>query len=114
MTLREKQSLFTQLVGLLIERAYSEGYELTFGDAYRSPEKAAENARGGTGIANSLHTLRLAIDLNLFRDGVWLQSTEDFRPLGEFWESLATGCCWGGRFNRPDGNHFSIEHNGVK
>ncbi|HBJ0947911.1 TPA: M15 family metallopeptidase, partial [Escherichia coli] len=32
---------------------------------------------------------------------------------GEYWESL--GGSWGGRFkSRPDGNHFSLEHNGVR
>ena len=30
--------------------------------------------------------------------------------LGEYWESI--GGSWGGRFN--DGNHYSLEHNGVK
>ncbi|HAO1973206.1 TPA: M15 family peptidase, partial [Escherichia coli] len=31
---------------------------------------------------------------------------------GEYWESI--GGTWGGRFSRADGNHFSLEHNGVK
>lgn len=37
MTLGEKQRLFTRMVGLLIEYAYQNGYELTLGDAYRDP-----------------------------------------------------------------------------
>lgn len=33
--------------------------------------------------------------------------------LGQYWESL--GGSWGGRFkSRPDGNHFSLEHDGVR
>jgi len=51
-------------------------------------------------------------DFNLFKDGVFLQGTEDHRPLGEYWESLDPLCRWGGRFN--DGNHYSIEHEGIK
>ena len=112
MTLGEKQRLFVRLVGKLIEFAYANGFELTFGDAYRSPEQAKMNAQAGTGIVNSLHCERLAIDLNLFRDGKYLTDSAAYRPLGEFWEALGADCRWGGRFTRPDGNHFSITHAG--
>ena len=112
MTLGEKQRLFTRLVGKLIEYAYSIGYELTFGDAYRSPEQARQNAQLGKGIVSSLHCERLAIDLNLFINGEYKTQTEDYRKLGEFWEALGADCRWGGRFSRPDGNHFSITHGG--
>lgn len=115
MTLRDKQVLFARLVALLILEAYQRGYEVTFGEAYRSPEEAARLAKAGKGIVKSLHTQRLAIDLNLFKDGVYLSSTESHRPLGEWWETLSTDdyeCCWGGRFN--DGGHYSIGHNGRK
>ena len=110
MTLGEKQRLFTRMLSDLIRHAYDQGYELTLGEAYRTPEQAALNAAKGTGIANSLHTVRLAIDLNLFRDGKFLTSTEDHRPLGEWWESI--GGAWGGRFK--DGNHYSLEWEGRK
>ena len=115
MTLRQKQSVFVRLVASLILRAYRDGYELTFGETYRTPEQAALNAKKGIGAKTSLHTQRLAIDLNLFKDGVFLQTTEAHKPLGEWWEALSTPeyrCCWGGRFN--DGNHYSIEHGGRK
>ena len=117
MTLGQKQRVFTRLVAELIKHAYWLGYELTLGDAYRSPQQAAANAAAGTGIRNSLHSQRLAIDLNLFKDGVYLIDSAAHRPLGEFWESLSTDeyrCCWGGRFSRPDGNHYSIENEGVR
>lgn len=113
--LRRKQSAFVQLVGRLIAHAYAEGYELTFGEAYRSPEEAARLARIGAGITKSLHTDRLAIDLNLFKDGRYVTTTEHYRPLGEWWEAQSTPeleCCWGGRFR--DGNHFSVSHGGRK
>lgn len=115
MTLGERQRVFTRLVGKLIEHAYSVGYELTFGETYRTPEQAALNAKAGTGIANSLHGMRLAIDLNLFKDGAYLSSSEDHRPLGEFWKTLHPECRWGGDFKpRPDGNHYSLEYGGIK
>ena len=114
MTLGEKQRRFTQLVGRLIEFAYSNGYELTFSESYRTPEQAMLNAKAGSGIVNSLHTKRLAIDLNLFRDEVFLTTSEAHRPLGEYWKTLDPEARWGGDFSRPDGNHYSLEHEGVK
>ena len=75
MTLRQQQSKFARMVADLIVFAYDNGYELTFGDAYAT-----------TGhIKNSFHYKRLAIDLNLFKDGVYLTSTESHRELGEYW-----------------------------
>jgi hypothetical protein len=114
-TLGNKQRLFTYLVSELIAYAYAQGYELTFGETYRTPEQAKLNAEKGSGIPNSLHGDRLAVDFNLFKDGEFLTSSEDHRPLGDYWKSLHPLCRWGGDF-RPkiDGNHYSIEHMGVK
>lgn len=113
MSLSEKQRLFTRYVGMLIAWAYKHGYELTFGDAYRSPEQAAANADAGIGIVHSLHTERLAVDFNLFIKGEYAMNTDAYKPMGEYWESLDPLCRWGGRFKKPDGNHFSITHEGV-
>lgn len=99
----------------LILKAVEMGYEVTLGDAYRSPEEASRFANLGVGITNSLHTVRLAIDLNLFKEGKYLTYTAAYSPLGEWWEKQSTEaytCCWGGHFK--DGNHFSIEHQGVR
>lgn len=111
-SLGQKQRQFTKMVGQLIEFAYHSGYELTFGEAYRTPEQAALNAKKGSGISNSLHIQRLAIDLNLFKGGQYLPDSESHRPLGEYWESI--GGSWGGRFSKPDGGHYSLAHNGVR
>lgn len=109
-TLRQKQSRFALMTARLIHHAQVMGYEVTLGEAYRSPEEAARLAAKGRGITRSLHCDRLAIDLNLFKGGVFLDSTEDHRPLGEWWESI--GGAWGGRFK--DGNHYSLAHEGRK
>lgn len=115
LTLGQKQRLFTRLVAKLIERAYEMGYELTLGEAWRTPEQAKLNAQGGSGISTSLHISRLAIDLNLFKDGKFLTTSDEHRPLGEYWKSLHELCRWGGDFRpRPDGNHYSITHGGFK
>lgn len=112
-SLRQKQSHFAQMVAQLIRKAAELGYEVTLGEAYRTPEQAALNAKSGKGISNSLHTKRLAIDLNLYRDAVWLTKSEDHKPLGDWW--VTQGGSWGGNFKRnPDGNHYSLEHEGVR
>jgi hypothetical protein len=96
MSLREEQSQFTRMVAHLILWAYSQGYEFTFGDAYASTGHKK----------NSFHYNRLAIDLNLFRDGKFLEETKDHEMLGVWWEHM--GGTWGGRFKNPDGNHYSF------
>lgn len=112
LTLGEKQRLFcTVLVPQLLNAARVMGYELTFGDAFRDPRATFPYGR-----KTSLHRERLAVDLNLFRNGRFLQRTEDHEELGVFWEALGEKygvvTSWGGRFDEGDGNHYSVEHNG--
>jgi len=120
MTLGEKQRLFCFNVGKLIVWANEQGYELRFDEAYRTPEQAALNAKRGSGISNSLHTKHLAIDLPLFLDSalgvdddIYQADSETYRPLGDYWKTLHPLNRWGGDFP-GDGNHFSMEHEGVK
>ena len=90
------------------------GYGVTFGEAYRTPEQAALNAAKGSGISNSLHTERLAIDLNLFKDGRYITDGEGHRELGAWWKSLGPMYRFGGDFKRADWNHYSISPDGVR
>lgn len=113
MTLGQKQRKFVRMVADLIIWAYDNGYELTFGDAYRDPRLHGQMGwKVGYGAASSCHKIRLAVDFNLFKDGEFLQDTESHRPLGEQWEKM--GGTWGGRFTPADGNHYSMEHEGKK
>jgi D-alanyl-D-alanine carboxypeptidase len=112
MTLAEQQRQFPPMVAKLIEFAYSSGYEITIGEAWRSAHEAEWDAQQGKGIGRSLHTIRLALDINLFKDGVYQIDSSAYEPLGVFWESI--GGSWGGRFSKPDGNHFSIAFEGVR
>lgn len=112
-TLRQQQSRFARAVALLILEAERQGYEVTLGDAYRDPRvHGAPGVKKGYGAANSVHKLRLAVDLNLFKNGRFLSSTEAHRPLGEWWERQHPDARWGGRWQ--DGNHYSIERGGFK
>lgn len=93
--LRARQSEFAQMVAKLIVKAYEFGFTVSLGDAYRDP-------RCPYGSKSSRHKTRLAIDLNLFMDGIYLTKTSHHERLGKWWESQ--GGIWGGRFK--DGNHY--------
>ena len=110
-TLGQKQRRFSLMVAKLILKAYEMGYEVTLGDAYRDPRLHGNmGVKLGYGHSKSAHKIRLAIDLNLFKNGEYLEGSNSHEELGKYWESV--GGSWGGRFN--DGNHYSLEHEGVK
>lgn len=111
MKLGQKQRLFSKLTIQLYQFIIDEGYEFTYGDAYRDPRAFGEMGEIKTyGRSKSNHKVRLAIDLNLFLNGNYLTETKDHKKFGEYWESLDELCTWGGRWK--DGNHYSFLHNG--
>lgn len=118
MTLGEKQRLFSRLLPRLLDRAHELGFEVALGQAERSLEEQMRLNRAGLSQirnpANGAHVRRLAIDLYLYRAGTYLVASEHYAPLGEWWETVHPLCAWGGRFSRPDGNHFSLTHEGVR
>ena len=112
-TLRQTQSEFAALVPRLIDKAIELGYEVTLGDAYRDPRAfGAPGVFMAYGHPKSAHKQRMAIDLNLFKDGAFLDSTEAHAELGAWWETQHPLARWGGRFR--DGNHYSFEWENMK
>jgi hypothetical protein len=108
-TPRQKQSRFAKMVPRLIDKAHALGFEVTLGDAYRDPKVHGNmGERKSYSHPYSTHKVRLAIDLNLFRKGEYLEGSEAHRPLGEWWEKQGPDHRWGGRFG--DGNHYSFAH----
>src|SRR5574341_95774 len=111
MTLGEMQRLFAVRVAELIHRIQAAGYECSFGEVKRSDEQAIINAIGEGGRAKlaavlrnngfaslgdavenngkfggvlySVHQLQIAVDLNLFKDGKYLATSEDHKLFGE-------------------------------
>lgn len=113
MNLGQKQELFMRLLPRLIDKAHELGFELRGGDLFRDPRvHGIVGVKMGYGHPKSAHKNKLAIDLNLMKDGLWLTLTEDHRELGTWWKKQNELCRWGGDFG--DGNHYSLEHEGVK
>ena len=103
--LRDLQVSFAKAVPRLLDKAFELGFTVTLGDCYRSPEECER-----IGHQSSCHGIRLAVDLNLFKDGRYLTDTADHEPLGLWWKEQHDAASWGG--NWGDGNHYSFEYEG--
>lgn len=92
------------------------GAQVTFGEAHRPSWVAAEYARRGLGISTSLHTQRLAIDLMLFKNGVYQTDSAAYRQLADLWLTVgpAFGITPAAGIYFNDGNHFSCAYGGRK
>ena len=110
LTLHQKQVLFVQNVAKLIQFAFSAcEYELTAGEFYRTPEQQARDyASGLSKTLDSQHTKRLAVDFNLFINGIIQTDKSKFKVLAEFWINLhpnnKAGYFWGW-----DAGHFEMQ-----
>lgn len=111
MKLGEKQELFSRMLPLLFLYAQFHGYQIRTGDVFRDPRafgKMGENR--GYGNKNSCHKLKLAVDANLTKDGVYLEgdaATAAHQFLHDFWDMLG-----GAPRISYDLNHYSLEHEG--
>jgi hypothetical protein len=140
MSLRDKRCEFTALVAKLIEKINSTpGYEAALNECGRSDEQCVVNSIGeagrakvaslvehvfpalalailnngkANGILLSLHRDKLAVDIDLYKNGVYAPETESHRQFGEWWEKQHLLASWGGRFN--DANHYSLSDGGRK
>lgn len=130
----DKQCKFAEMVAELIVWLQSQGYKYRFGDAWRSTDKLYVPS-GDPGFQDDLkysyqellfynkrskitygkHNDRLAVDLLIRKNDKEL-TAEEYRPIGEKWESM--GGTWGGRFGVKkeeynakigwDSNHFEL------
>ena len=116
MKLSESQAIFSVNVAKLILHINESGHTCAGGEWWRTPEMAAIYAKRGTGIKRSRHCDKMAIDLSIFKDGVWLTDTESYRQFGVYWCSLNSLNRWGGDWDgdgvpdlgENDGNHFEM------
>lgn len=109
-SLRSRQVIFLKNVAKLIEFGnLLPGYELTGGEMWRSPEQQAfYYAKGLTKTKYSKHQDRLAIDLNVFVNGIYMSDKETFKPLAEYWKKLHPDNVSGYQWNW-DYNHFQMK-----
>lgn len=126
MGLRTKQSIFAKNIGLLIEFAFSNDIELTFGEATRTNDQQELyyygktvhiddgeleliNGKRRTRTMNSKHLIRLAVDFNFFINNKLTYDKNKTQILGNYWESLHHDNKWGGNFNSfIDTPHFQM------
>lgn len=108
MSLSREQAAFLLDVCKLINYATEQGWMITGGELYRTPEQQQiylKTGRSKTMASN--HLKRCAIDLNFFKDGQLIWDKNQIAPLGAYWESLNEKNRWGGNFKSlVDVPHF--------
>jgi hypothetical protein len=103
MSLIPEQWKFLLHIAKLINKAEELGFVLTEGEGWRPAEMQEIYVKTGRSkTMNSKHLNRLAHDFNVFKNGVLLNSFQDIKPLGDYWESLDTLNTWGGDWNHNE------------
>ncbi|MFD1292627.1 M15 family metallopeptidase [Lutibacter holmesii] len=103
MKLSEHQRIFTFNISKLINYAYMNDMELTFGEARRTNEQQLIYFQTGKSkTMRSNHLRALAVDFNLFIKGELTYKWEDVKLLGDYWETLHPANRWGGDWNKND------------
>ena len=102
-----------RLLPRLIDKAHELGYEIRGGDLFRDPRAFGDMGEKGVyGHRNSAHKLKLAIDLNITKDGVYLNgnaATQAHNEIHDFWDTLG-----GAERIAHDLNHYSLERGGFR
>ena len=108
MSLSQEQAAFLLDACRLVQYATDQGWTVTGGELYRTPEQQEiylKTGRSKTMASN--HLKRCAIDLNFFKDGKLIWDKQQLAPIGAYWESLNPKNRWGGNFKSlVDVPHF--------
>lgn len=103
-----EQQAFLLDAAALILWCKEQGWTVTGGELFRTPEQQAiyvQSGRSQTMASN--HLRRCAIDLNLFREGKLVYDKAALQPVGDYWETLSPQNSWGGNWNSfKDVPHF--------
>lgn len=107
--LLQHQFKFAYNLGRLLQYIFQEGYTCTMGESFRTPEQQAIYLKKGlTKTSNSRHMQRLAVDINIFKDGQLLTKSDDYLPFAKYWQQLSpdnvAGAYWGW-----DAGHFEMK-----
>lgn len=106
--LMDEQQAFLIDFCKLINFAVFKGFQVTAGELLRPIEmQKIYVSTGRSKTLNSKHIQKLAGDLNLFKNYTYIQSYDELKVLGNFWENLSDKNRWGGNFhNFKDLPHF--------
>lgn len=116
----ERQHAFAHALADLFQWMVVQGYEWSLGDAWRSTDElncpkcgtavtyqGLLKYNGRSKVRYSTHNDRCALDIVLWKDGEITYKGEDYKKIGEYWESI--GGRWGGHFKGfPDYGHFEF------
>lgn len=116
----KKQSTFTFNIHRLIEQAYKLGFQLSIGEAYRTPELQNSLSIQEIRLApDRAHMKRLAVDFVIIKDNFMLfqdpfqykHDSEICKSLIDYWLSLNTMNEWGGNFKEElfEPRHFEMK-----
>lgn len=111
--LARRQRIFTRCFARFLTFALSiPGIEITLSEGYVGDTDAADGDYDGPHVKGGCHYAKLAIDINLFDNGIWITNGDDpiYKRLGAYWKALDPLCRWGGDFKKKDSNHFSVAH----
>lgn len=109
MSLVDQQASFLLDVGKLVIFATAQGFRVTGGELFRTPEQQKLHVEAGRSqTMDSQHLRRLAVDLNFIdSSGKLCYDKNALEPIGDFWESLNVYNRWGGHFRSfVDVPHF--------
>jgi peptidoglycan L-alanyl-D-glutamate endopeptidase CwlK len=108
MSLVAEQAQFLMDVCKLVVFATKQGFVVTGGELFRTPEQQEIYLKTGRSkTMNSYHLKRCAVDLNFFKEGKLIYDIKALAPVGAYWESLNQKNSWGGNWNSfKDVPHF--------
>lgn len=109
MTLNEKQHIFAMNLAKLLQHVEATGFTCSVGEVLRTKEQAEIYVKEKKGILDSQHCKKLAVDLQLFSNGKYLENKSDYEPLGVYWKSLNADNRWGGDWPKVDAVHFEMK-----
>jgi hypothetical protein len=111
-TMGEKQQKFALMLAEFIIWLNKNNYTVRIGEVWRPIEMQELYLKTGkTRAKYSKHQDKVAADLAIFKNGIWLKSKEELNNIGKYWENMDVDNRWGGNFQSlTDCPHF--EYNG--
>ena len=114
MKLSDQQAIFTKHVINLIDFLNSLDWKVVIGEVWRREiTQKWLLEKGWTKTLDSDHLYKLAVDLFVWIEGIFLNNQEENREImksaGDYWKELHPKNYWGGDYKKfVDINHFGM------